>query len=214
MKVLAILALAVGLESLGVSVYSYQIAKEPAACAIFAGSGLVFFLAAWYCWKQTPESLNPADPPLWFGGAFVIHRRELERAAQACLAVTVVCLAAFCFGNEQLLRMGVWPLIIASAILDRVARNSASRAPESQQDWLRVPGPLRMLMQGSKKALTVLFFVYVALRVASLQSEEHSGVYLLVSWIAIGCDIALLFALEALFFRYGELRPISDAPSN
>jgi hypothetical protein len=62
--------------------------------------------------------------------------------------------------------------------------------------------------------LIVLFFVWVALRVASLQSEEHGEVYRLVSWIAIGCDIALLFALEALFFRYGELRPVSDAPSS
>ncbi len=214
MKGLAILVLAAGLASLGVSVYSYGIAEEPMACAIFAASGGVFFLAAWYCWKQTPESLNPADPPLWFGGAFVAHRRDMERAAQACFAATVVCLTAFCFGNEQLLRMGFWPLAIASAGLNRVARNSASRALESQQDWLRVPGPLRMVMQRSRTVLTVLFFVWVTLRVASLHSVEHGEVYRLVSWIAIGCDMAFLFALEALFFRYGELQPVSDAPSS
>lgn len=141
----------------------------------------------------------------------IAHRRDLERAAQVGCVLTLVCLAAFCFGKDWPLRVGLWPLFLGAFVLFQIARNSADRSFASEQDWRRVPSPMRIVLQRSKTLLIGLFFVAVLLKIWSLKSAEHSEAYRLAAWIVVGGDIAFLFALEGLFFRYGELRSVANA---
>jgi hypothetical protein len=102
-----------------------------------------------------------------------------------------------------------WPLLIAVFVLWQIARNSASRN-SSAQDWLDVPEAIRTLMQRAKSVMMLLFGIPVVLKILGWNSTEHARAYRLSVWIGIGFDIAFLFALEALFFRYGEFRSASD----
>jgi hypothetical protein len=79
----------------------------------------------------------------------------------------------------------------------------------SEQDWVRVPGPIRIVMQRSKALLVILFYVAAALEVWGLKSSEHGNFYRLAAIVA-GGDVAFMFALEALFFRYGDLRSVPE----
>lgn len=207
---MAILALVVGLAAIAVSFRA--MAESVVAGLIFVAFGLACLLMAKYYWKQTAESLHPADDgPLWFSGALVAHRHGLGKAAQVGCVLTLVCLAAFCFGKDRPMRVAFWPLSLGSFVLFQIARNSASRSPASEQDWMRVPATIRIVLQWSKTLLLGLFLLAALLKVWSLKSGEHSEAYRLAAWIAVGTDIALLFALEGLFFRYGELRAVAEA---
>lgn len=74
---------------------------------------------------------------------------------------------------------------------------------------MRVPGPIRIVMQRSKALLVILFYVAAALEVWGLKSSEHGNFYRLAAIVA-GGDVAFMFALEALFFRYGDLRSVPE----
>jgi len=204
---MAILALAVALAAFFVSVYS--LSREILARALFGVAGVAFLLVARYYWKLTPESLRSVEDQPWFGGAFIHHRSDLERTARVACVVTLCCLAAFCFGNEWPVRIAFWPLLIGSLVLFRIARNSASHGAGSEQDWMRVPAPIRVVLERSKTLLTVLFFVAALLKIWSLKSPEHGNTYRLAAIVA-GGDVAFMFALEALFFRYGDLRSVPE----
>ena len=175
---MAILALAVGLVFF-VSVYS--LSRVTIASVGFALAGVAFLLIARYYWKLTPESPRSVEEPLWFGGAFIHHRNDLERTARMACVVTVGCVAAFCFGQEWPMRIALWPLVLGAVALRRIARNSASHGAGSEQDWMRVPAPIRIVLERSKILLTVLFFVAVLLRIWSLKSLEHSNAYRLAA---------------------------------
>jgi hypothetical protein len=204
---MAILALAVGLVFF-VSVYS--LSRVAIASVGFAVAGVAFLLIARYYWKLTPESPPSREDPLWFGGAFIHHRNDLERTARVACIVTIGCVAAFCFGQEWPMRIALWPLVLGSVALHRIAQNSASHGAGNEQDWMRVPARIRIVLERSKTLLTVLFFVAVLLKVWSLKSPEHGNAYRWAAWIFSGGIIAFSFAVEALFFRCGELRAVPD----
>ncbi|MGA3024217.1 MAG: hypothetical protein ABSF98_05555 [Bryobacteraceae bacterium] len=210
-RTVAILGLVLGLAAITVS---FRVMLESVIVGlILVGFGIACLLMARYCWKQTPESVHPVDDPLWLGGALIAHRRDLEKAAQAGCVLTLACLAAFCFGQERPMRAAFWPLLVGSFVLFQVARNSAGRRPANEQDWIRVPRTIRIVLQPLKTLLSVLFVLFLLaplFKLLSLNPGGHSEAYRLAAWIVAGGDIAFLLALEGLFFRYGELRSVAD----
>jgi hypothetical protein len=151
----------------------------------------------------------------------VIHRREFHViAAAGCLFTVLYAIDGFVSSTAPAL----WPFVVLAVgaiALRGCARKAASQNAADSRDWMSVPKPLRMILRSARVVVIIAEFG-LALAVLStvfglLPSwlgkgfVPPGGLYLSTSFrvIAFG-SIAMLYGQEALFFRYGDLRPPHD----
>ncbi|MGA2878793.1 MAG: hypothetical protein ABSG13_07570 [Bryobacteraceae bacterium] len=127
-------------------------------------------------------------PASRFDSSFIAHRRELKIVAQIGLAISLVRLAADCFG------LG-WPgpstrvLFFAGMTLLAIG--------------IEVGKPHTSILKCADKAAKTVFLILLLLYVGSLSFHRPA-----LSRILEQVLIVLLFAWETLFFTYGEMRAV------
>ena len=137
----------------------------------------------------------------------IAHRHQLKVVAELGLMLTLAYLAGICFGKEWPAREAWLPLGAGSIVLGYLARRIAS-SEINDQDWLRVPKSIRVILQLASRLLGP---VVIALSLFTALSVLRSGLtseVRLASRVVDSIIVALLYTLECLFFHFGELRTI------
>ncbi len=136
-----------------------------------------------------------------FAPYFIAHRRELRLIAQLGLVISLIRLGAACFGAEWPARWAAWPLVLAFIGLGIVAEQIAQKQAPDRLDWERVPDPMRPALRIMWKAVGPTLCILLLLLVWNQWQRQ-------VFWLGVvsGVLVVMVFAWEALFFQYGEMR--------
>ena len=181
------------------------------------GTGAVLILVGWYYFQLDLDKLDQAQPASSFTHFSVRHRVQLTVLAQAGAVMSLVHFGTVCFGTDWPGRWFLWPIGIGALILLSVARKIADPEATPNLGWSRVPALIRKVVEPTRKVGDAAMLVVLALILWNQWSGEHlahSAIYQRSLRIAASGYFALLYVLEALFFRYGELRLQREAASS
>jgi hypothetical protein len=217
--VVGVLFLIVGLVLLSVAgtfalqresvVYSGRDWKAITGAAVMAS---VFLVAGWYIFRFDPDAPERVQRTTAFSSFLRAHRREIQVLALFGFLVSMGRLVGACFGADWLGWWADWPLTLGLLVLLYWSRKVANVGVH--RDWTTVPTRPRLI----KKAEGFVWLLYLLLlafvqvyprlshtnRLQYLPGREASrSVYHIV---LLG-TIAILYALEALFFSCRELGP-------
>jgi len=140
----------------------------------------------------------------------VRHRRDLKMTAQIGFMLSVIRLVAACFGSDWPARQTTWFLLIGGFALDYCGRRAANPAVTDNRDWMTVPAWIRRILEPAQTAVSVVG-VGAMLWLSYAQWHPAGGqVPAFVMRIAFDTLLTFMYALAAVFFRFGELQ--SPAP--
>ncbi len=177
---------------------------------IAIGFGLIF--AGLYYFRTDPEAPLGPQSTSSFTHFLVNHRHQLKVLSQTGAALSFIAIVAECFGHDPTKRAWL-PLLLGAVILNVFARRVANPEVTDNRDWMRVPGWIRQALPAIEKALGAAAMVVVGislLRAWSRYSLVDTSAYHLGVRIFVYGLPASMYALQALFFEYGELRDESD----
>jgi hypothetical protein len=169
--------------------------------------GIGFILAGWYFFRLDVDKLDEEgdQPASRFAPYFLAHRRDLKVVAQVGLAISLIRLAAACFGRDWPGRWAVWPLVVTWAGL-AVIGSRIAKPPTMDLDWQTVPERVRPALIAVVKAARAAFLILVLVFVWDQWSHHRAPAQLVQAGL-----IMLVFAGEALFFAYGKMRAVENA---
>jgi hypothetical protein len=177
--------------------------------AFAAALGVGLLLAGWHYFKLDVDALDDTqDQPTRFAVYFQAHRRELKLIAQVGLAISLIRLGALCFGVDWSGPWITWPLAIAWIGLGIVAGQLARGQATDRLDWERVPVRMRAALSMAWKTVGPALWILLLLFAWGRWHRQ-------ASWLAVtnGLLVVVIFAWEALFFAYGEMRT-DEKPSS
>jgi len=181
------------------------------AGAFFAAAGFGLILASRYYLRLDADKLDQERPPSKLASFSLAHRVQLQLVAQTGAALSLIHFGAVCLGKDWPGRWFLWPLGFGAVALQSIARSLADPAASENLGWSNVPKPLLVVLQPIRKVGDVAVLVMMVLicwNQWSGQSLAGNGIYSRGSRIVATGYVALLYVLEALFFRYGELRQV------
>jgi hypothetical protein len=178
------------------------------ANGFFIAAGLGLILAGVYYWRMDVDAQVEAQPTSSFTRFLVNHRHQLKVLSQTGAVLSFIAIVAECFGHDPTKRAWL-PLFIGAFILNSFAKKVANPELADNRDWMRVPGWIRQALPPMGKALGVAAMVVVGISLLSEWSGyslvDSSAYHLGERIFAYGLA-ASMYALQALFFEYGELR--------
>ena len=135
------------------------------------------------------------------------HRRQLKGLALTGLGLTLFYLVGVFLGTQA--QWPLWPLGMGALVLRSLGRKIANPETTGNRDWQNVPARLREIFPLAKKIVDVAFLLTVLLTYwnfwHSASAPKIPGSRFAFQ-VVLDVEVALLYALEALFFEYGELR--------
>lgn len=177
--------------------------------ALLIAIGLGLILAGRCYWRIDVNAPVVAQPTSDFTRFLVSHRYQLKVLSQTGAALSFVAFIAACFGRELTNRAWL-PLLIGALVLNSFAKKAANPAIADNRDWMRVPGRTRKaLTQIEKplKAASIVLIVAILVNESLLHSLlSSSSAYRFTVLLVLYAMPATMYALQALFFEYGELR--------
>ena len=158
------------------------------------------------------------QPNSRFVGFLLCHVHQLELIAEVGFTVSLVMLLGAFFGKDWPKGAALWPMIVGASVLFFLGRRIADPANRHNRDWMTVPRWIRIAMQTASKvvdwAILVLLLLTICdstvwhfVHISKFDGIANSGGYHRFSRGVISGSVAVFYALEALFFRYGELKP-------
>ena len=128
------------------------------------------------------------------------------------MALSLIAFTAGCFGHELTKRAWL-PLLIGALIPNSFTKKVANPEIADNRDWMRVPGWIRHALTRIE-ALKAAWFLVIGLILAN-QWLLHSALsgrraYRVAMLLFLYAMSASMYALQALFFKHGELRDESD----
>ena len=168
--------------------------------------GIGFLFAGRHFFQADPsvEDLTPAASDL--SRFLVRRRRDLSMIAQIGFMLCLIRLVAACFGSDWPAPRTTWILLIGGFALDYCGSKAAKRAVPDNRDWMTVPAWIRRILEPARNAVSavgvgaMLFLIYAQWHPAGGQVSAF------VIRIAFDGLLTFMYALAALFFRYGELQ--------
>jgi hypothetical protein len=182
-------------------------AWKAGAFFVMVGCGLI--LTGRHYLRLDPSALDQVQPPSSLHRFSMVHRRQLIALAQTGAVMSLIHFGATCVGTDWPGRWFLWPLGIGAVVLQSIARRIADPAASEHLGWSNVPKPIRVVLQPIGKAgdaAVLVMMVLICWNQWSGQSLTGSAIYSRGSRIVATGYVALLYVLEALFFRYGEIR--------
>jgi hypothetical protein len=170
--------------------------------------GLGLILAGLYYWRTDPEAPHGPQPTSNFTRFLVNHRFQLKVLSQTGAALSFIAIIAECFGHDPMKRAWL-PILLGAVVLNSFAKKVANPEIADNRDWIRVPGWIRQALPAMEKALGAAAMVVVGISLLSawsLYPFVDTGAYHLGVRIFVYGLPASMYALQALFFEYGELR--------
>ncbi len=172
--------------------------------------GIGFLFAGRHFFQADPTVEDPVPPASNFSRFLVRHRRDLKMIAQIGFMLTAIRLVAACFGSDWPARQTTWFLLIGAFALDYCGRKAANRAVTDNHDWETVPAWIRRILEPAQSAGSAVGVGVMFLAIYAQRHPAGGQVPAFVMRIAFNILLTFMYALEALFFRYGELH--SPAP--
>jgi hypothetical protein len=176
------------------------------AAGVMAVLGIGFLFAGRHFFQADPSVEDNTPPPSNFSRLLVRHRRELSSIAQIGLMLSVIRLIAACFGSAWP-PLTTWFLLICAFALDYCGRKAANPAVTDNRDWMTVPAWIRRILEWAQPAVSVLGLGVILLAIYAQWPPGGGHAPAFILRIAFDCLLAFMYALVALFFRYGELQP-------
>ncbi len=170
--------------------------------ALSAAFGVGFILAGRYYLKLNVHELDQVQerPASRLAPYFIKSRRALKIIAQAGLVISLIRLAAACFGVNLTGAWAAWPLVVALVSLAFIEGKIAKNQTGDHLDWRSVPdwlrSPLKILLKAGGAAFLILALVFGWN--AWFQPNVSTPI------VQAGL-LALFFAWESLFFEYGDI---------
>ena len=171
--------------------------------AIFVGGGSALILAGRYYLRLHPGTPDEPRPSSKITGFALLHRHQLKVIAQTGAVWSLVHFGAVCGGTDWLGSWFLWPLGTGAIFLQLISSKIAEPAGGANPRW-------SMLIQTVAPVGTLLLLVLICWQQWSGQAGTSRDTYHRIGRIAANAFIALLYALEALFFARGEAPPESQ----
>jgi hypothetical protein len=145
------------------------------------------------------------------------HTDDLRKLAEVGCALSVVAVVSTCLGTNLLTPLALRPTIPVAGGLFHSGKRVAHPATRDNPDWIAVPEWVRIILERARVAFDWIFFaLFLFMCCGTLlapighpsvfESLWDSGAYHRLSGAIVFGSLATLFALEALFFRYGALK--------
>jgi hypothetical protein len=167
-----------------------------------AALGAGFILAGLYYLKFNVHELDQAQerPASRLASYLANHRRALKVVAQAGLVVSLIRLAAACFGQDWPSEWAALPLSLVLISLVVVAGQVARGNVADHLDWEQVPARVRPALRILWKAVGPALLILGLLFAWSQWRHQESSPVVQKGFVVI------LFAWAAIFFAYGDIR--------
>ena|SRR5579872_1752388 len=155
-----------------------------------------------------PEAEGRQQPASEATDFLITHRARLKVLAEIGLALSVIRIAtAFVHSDWLGIYSNFW-LAAGVVVLFYWARKMANPSVAGNHDWQRVPEWIR-------RSLPRLWQVAVGASIVLLGIRQwfHTSItpdnrtYVVIERIVSGMCLSLFYTIEALYFKYGELRP-------
>jgi hypothetical protein len=171
------------------------------AAAFFLGGGAALMFVGRRYLILDPDAEEDAKPATKATEFLVAHRGRLKVLAQTGIALSIIRAGLACFGSNWPGRWADATLTLGAIVLFFVGRRTAGPEVSDSRDWERVPSWIR-------KSLPRIWgtALWIALLLMALQLLSKSEVYQLFIRVLFLIGVAVLYAVEALYFTYGELR--------
>ena len=176
------------------------------AAGVMAVLGIGFLFAGRHFFQVDPSVENPVLTASSLSRFLVRHRRELNMIAQIGFMLSVIRLVAACFGSDWPARQTTWFLLICGLVLDYCARKAANREVTDNHDWMTVPAWIRRILESAQTAVSAVGVGVMFLAIYTQWHPAGGQVPAFLIRIAFDALITFMYALAALFFRYGELQ--------
>jgi hypothetical protein len=180
---------------------------------VFIAIGLGLILAGRYYWRTDSEAPDGPQPTSNFTRFLANHRYQLKVLSQTGAALSVLGIIAACLGWDWSARWTWLPLVLGAFILDSFAKKVANPEVTDNRDWMRVPESIRRTLSTMPNALAVAQVCVVGISLVSMWTRyslvDTRGYHVGVRIFAYGLT-AFMYALQALFFQYGDLRDEND----
>ncbi len=173
---------------------------------IMAVLGVGFIFVGRYFFQVDTSAEDPVPAASKLSRFLVRHRHELNRIAQIGFVLSMIRLVAACFGSDWPARQTTWVLLIGGFALDYCGRKAANPAVTDKRDWMTVPAWIRRTLEPSQHAVSALGSGVMYLAIYAQWHPAGGQVPSFVTRIAFDCLLTFMYALTALFFRYGELQ--------
>ena len=175
--------------------------------------GLGLILAGRYYWRTDPEAPVGPQPTSSFTHFLLNHRHQLKVFSQTGAALSFIAFIAGCFRYDSTKWTGL-PLLIGALVLNSFAKRVANPDITDNRDWMRVPGWIRQTLPSIEKALKAAWTLVFGLILVN-QWLLHSALsgrsaYRVAVLLVLYAFAASMYTLQALFFKYGELRDEND----
>jgi hypothetical protein len=175
--------------------------------------GLALILAGRYYWRTDPEEPVGPQPTSNFARFLVSHRYQLKVLSQTGVALSFIAFTAGCFRYEST-KWTCLPLLIGALMLNSFAKTLANPDITDNRDWIRVPGWIRQALPSIEKALkaawTLVFGLILVNQWLLHSALSDRSAYRVAVLLVLYGFAASMYALQALFFQYGDLRDESD----
>jgi hypothetical protein len=169
-------------------------------------------------WARTRRATTETRWKLSMLAFLVTHRRALHIAAVVgCILTSIYAIDGLVSRSGSTTAFLV--LAIGAIALKVFAEQTASRDATSNRDWMAVPSSIRVVLRWAVTVTDVMLMGFAIAVLANLlgiapswlatQPTRSVPPFAGTAFRAVASgSIAALYALEALFFRYGELRPL------
>jgi hypothetical protein len=171
------------------------------AAAFFLGGGAALMFVGRRYLILDPDAEEDAKPATKATEFLVAHRGRLQVLAQTGFALSIIRAGLACFGSNWPGRWADFALAVGVVVLFSIGRKMTSPAVAGNRDWERVPSWIR-------KSLPRIWgtALWIVVLLMALQLPSKSEVYQLFIRVLFLIGVAMFYAVEALYFTYGELR--------
>jgi hypothetical protein len=173
---------------------------------IMAVLGIGFLFAGRHLFQAHPSVEDPVPPASSLTRFLVRHRRELKMIAQIGFMLSLIRLVAACFGSDWPAPQTTWFLLIGGFALDYCGSKAANRAVTDNRDWMTVPAWMRRILEPARSAVSAAGVGAMFLLSYAQWHPAGGQVPGFIMRIAFDALLTFMYALAALFFRYGELQ--------
>ena len=177
---------------------------------IMAVLGVGFIFAGRHFFQMDTSAEDPVPSASNLSRFLVRHRRDLKTIAQIGCMLSLIRLVTACFGSDWPAPQTTWFLLIGGFALDYCGRKAANPAVTDNRDWMTVPAWIRRTLEPAQTTVSVGGIGVMFLAIYAQRHPAGGQMPAFVTRIAFDGLLTFMYALTALFFRYGELQ--SPAP--
>ena len=180
--------------------------------ALFIVVGTVLVLLGRSYLRYRPDAEEQDQPASHATELLIVHRERLKVLAQIGFALSLARAVLSGFGSYWPGRWADWPLLLGVIALYSFGRKMAEPHVSNNSDWQRVPEWIR---RGLPAIDSIAFYAYMLLMFAGLwlrgSGSQDSGIYAVAGRTVAWTGASIFYAVEALYFAYGELRVVRDS---